>query len=212
MGCVLNIPGVGGTVGASSARHSRGEKSSSMSSVVLHLQLGEPRASTGESGLSGHSSCLLSRVQVLSYAHWARTDPHHSLGAPRLVQECSSSVCTQNTSLRVGQGEFQASLFPRDTGDSKIQLLKAEVSMGFPLGSVVKNLPANAGDTGLIPGSGRSSEGGHGNPLQYSCLGNPSDRGAWWATCEVSEDESRAAQRARSRSVVKSEGLGGCEL
>uniref|UniRef100_A0A452FEZ4 Succinate--CoA ligase [ADP/GDP-forming] subunit alpha, mitochondrial n=1 Tax=Capra hircus TaxID=9925 RepID=A0A452FEZ4_CAPHI len=83
--------------------------------------------------------------------------------------------------------------------------------MGFPLGSVVKNLPANAGDTGLIPGSGRSSEGGHGNPLQYSCLGNPSDRGAWWATCEVSEDESRAAQRARSRSVVKSEGLGGLQ-
>ena len=165
MGCVLNIPGVGGTVGASSARHSRGEESSSMSSVVLHLQLGEPRASTGESGLSGHSSCLLSRVQVLSYAHWARTDPHHSLGAPSLVQECSSSVCTQNTSLRVGQGEFQASLFPRDTGDSKIQLLKAEVSMGFPLGSVVKNLPANAGDTGLIPGSGRSSGQGNSNPL-----------------------------------------------
>ena len=47
---------------------------------------------------------------------------------------------------------------------------------------VVKNLPANAGDTGdmgLIPGSGRSSGGGQGNPLQYSCLENPTDRGAW---------------------------------
>ena len=49
---------------------------------------------------------------------------------------------------------------------------------------VVKNLPANAGDTGdagLIPGSGRSPGGGHGNPLQYSCQENPTDRGAWWA-------------------------------
>ena len=49
---------------------------------------------------------------------------------------------------------------------------------GFPGGSVVKNLPANAGDTGSIPGSGRSPGGEHGNPLQYSCLGNPMDRGA----------------------------------
>ena len=52
---------------------------------------------------------------------------------------------------------------------------------GFPGGSVVKNLPANAGDVDLIPGSGRSPGEGNGNPLQYSCLGNP-HRGAWWAT------------------------------
>ena len=47
---------------------------------------------------------------------------------------------------------------------------------------VVKNLSANAGDAGPIPGSGRSPGGGHGNPLQYSCLGNPMDRGTWRAT------------------------------
>ena len=47
---------------------------------------------------------------------------------------------------------------------------------------MVKNLPANAGDEGSIPGSGRSPGGGNGNPLQYSCLENPMDRGAWWAT------------------------------
>ena len=50
---------------------------------------------------------------------------------------------------------------------------------------VVKNLPANAratGDVGSIPGLGRSPGGGHGNPLQYSCLKNPIERGAWWAT------------------------------
>ena len=48
--------------------------------------------------------------------------------------------------------------------------------------SVVKNPPANSGDTGLIPGLGRSPGGGNGNPLQYSCWDNPTDRGAWWAT------------------------------
>ena len=50
---------------------------------------------------------------------------------------------------------------------------------------VVKNPPADAGDTGdsgSIPGSGKSPGGRHGNPLQYSCLENPMDRGAWWAT------------------------------
>ena len=45
-----------------------------------------------------------------------------------------------------------------------------------------KESACNAGDQGLIPGLGRSPGGGHGNPLQYSCLDNPMDRGAWWAT------------------------------
>ena len=51
----------------------------------------------------------------------------------------------------------------------------------FPCGLVVKNLPANAGDVGLIPGSGGSPGEGNGHPLQYSCLGNLMDRGAWQA-------------------------------
>ena len=46
---------------------------------------------------------------------------------------------------------------------------------------MVKNLPADAGDADLIPGSQRSPGKGNGCPLQYSCLGNPMDRGAWWA-------------------------------
>ena len=56
--------------------------------------------------------------------------------------------------------------------------------MGFLGGSAVKkkNLPANTGNVGLIPGSVRSPGEGNGNPLQYSCLGNPMDRGAWQAT------------------------------
>ena len=49
--------------------------------------------------------------------------------------------------------------------------------MGFPGGAVVKKLPANAGDMGLIPGSGRSSGVGNGNPIQYSCLGHPMEPG-----------------------------------
>ena len=56
---------------------------------------------------------------------------------------------------------------------------------GFPGGSVVKNPPVNAGDardTGSILGSGKSPGEGNGNPLQYSCLENPKDRGAWCAT------------------------------
>ena len=47
---------------------------------------------------------------------------------------------------------------------------------------MVKDPPANAGDTGSIPGSGRSPGEGNGNPLQYSCLGNPMDRSTWWVT------------------------------
>jgi len=53
---------------------------------------------------------------------------------------------------------------------------------GFPYSSVDKESACNAGDPGLIPGSGRSPGEGNGNPLQYSCLGNAMDRGAWQAT------------------------------
>jgi len=53
---------------------------------------------------------------------------------------------------------------------------------GFPGGSVVKNWPANAADLGSSPESGRSSGEGNGTLLQYPCLGNPMDRGAWWVT------------------------------
>ena len=56
------------------------------------------------------------------------------------------------------------------------------IFVDFPIGSVVKNPPTNAGDMGLIPESGRSLGEGNGNPLQYSCLENPPDRGAGWAT------------------------------
>ena len=56
------------------------------------------------------------------------------------------------------------------------------LSLGFLGGSDGKESACNAGDPSLIPGSGRSPGEGNGNPLQYSCLENPMDRGAWWAT------------------------------
>ena len=60
--------------------------------------------------------------------------------------------------------------------------------MGFPGDSDGKESACNAGDMNLIPGSGSSPGAGNGNPLQYSCLGNPLDRGAWWATvCGITE-------------------------
>ena len=67
-------------------------------------------------------------------------------------------------------------------------------------GTVVKNLPTNAGDTrelGLIAGSGRSPGVGNGNPLQYSCLENPTDRGTWWAKAhEVAKSQTQLSTRA----------------
>ena len=65
---------------------------------------------------------------------------------------------------------------------------------------IVKNPPASAEDirfAGLIPGSERFPVGGHGNPLQYSCLENPLDRGAWWATVHrVAKSQTRLKQHS----------------
>ena len=65
---------------------------------------------------------------------------------------------------------------------STIKCTRLKVLLGFPISSNGKESACNAGDLGLIPGLGRSPGEGHGNPLQCSCLENPMDRGAWWAT------------------------------
>ena len=65
--------------------------------------------------------------------------------------------------------------------DSTIHTMNNYGGLGLPWW-LLKNPPANAGVTGLIPGSGRSPREGNGNPLQFSCLGSPMDGGTWWAT------------------------------
>ena len=64
---------------------------------------------------------------------------------------------------------------------------------------MVKNLLANAGDVGLISGSERSPGGGKGNPPPYSCLGNPVDRGAWWAKVHGIAKESDTTERLKQQ-------------
>ena len=74
--------------------------------------------------------------------------------------------------------------------------------MGFPGGSEVKASACNAGDLGLIHGSGRSPGERNGNPLQYSCLENPMDRGAWQATVHrVAKSQTRLSDFALSLSL-----------
>ena len=101
----------------------------------------------------------------------------------------SSGMCV-NFFLRLPWGENSINLiyfrdnfteFLTGNGEKTSESAKA-VSFGecFPDGSVVKNLPANAGNAGSIPGSGRSPGKGNGNPLQYFCLGNPIDREPGW--------------------------------
>ena len=80
----------------------------------------------------------------------------------------------------------------RYTGSCLIHLQPQITKQVFPGGSVGKESSCNAGDPGSIPGSGRFSGEGNANPLQYSCLGNPMDRGAWWATVhEVAKSQTQ---------------------
>ena len=67
---------------------------------------------------------------------------------------------------------------------------------------MVKNPPAMQDDTGSVPGLGRSLGGGNGNPLQASCLGNPTNRGAWWATVHgVAESQTPLSDHTRTEGV-----------
>ena len=81
-----------------------------------------------------------------------------------------------------------------EEGDGLRRLGQPRASQGA---LVVKNPPAKAGDTGLTPGSGRSPGGGNGNPLQYTWLENPTDRGSWQATVHgVTKSRTRLSDRA----------------
>ena len=93
-------------------------------------------------------------------------------------------------------------------GDILYHLLMLGASQGE---RVVKSPPANAGDlrdSGLTPGLGRSPGGGHGNPLQYSCMENPKDRGAWWATVHgVTKSQSRSDLAAAAAATCQQKAI-----
>ena len=78
--------------------------------------------------------------------------------------------------------------------------------VAFQVVLVVKNPPANAGDACSILGSGRPS-GGHGNPLQYSCLENPMDRGAWWAAVHRVTKTQTQLKRLSTHAWMNLEGI-----
>ena len=108
-----------------------------------------------EKGMATHSSILAWRIP------WTE-EPS---GLPSMVSQ------------RVGHGDSWVGKFPWRSGR-----LPTPVFLGFPGGSDGKESACNAGDLDSIPGLGRSPGGGHGNPLQYSCLENPMDRESWRAT------------------------------
>ena len=75
--------------------------------------------------------------------------------------------------------------------------------MGFPGGTVIQNPPANAEDVSSVPGSGRSPGVGNGNALQYSCLENSMDRGAWWATVpELSKSLENSSSTQLKKKII----------
>ena len=99
-----------------------------------------------------------------------------------------------------GSGRMQQSLV--------LTLREVQGTLGFPEGTAVKNLPPNAGDsrdTVSIPGSGRSPGVGNDNPLQYSCLENPTDRGAWQPTLRKTA-KSRTQPSVHKRTHTQQEG------
>ena len=96
---------------------------------------------------------------------------------------------------------------------SEILLVHFSAISGFPGGSAGKEPACNAGDTidmGSIPGLGRSPGEGNGNPLQYSCLGNLMDRGAWRATFHGVEKSQIQLSSSRSKCLLSEYNLKGC--
>ena len=120
----------------------------------------------------------------LQLGAWKFTAPQKVAGAEevRLLSQTRNQV-SHNHFLAGDWVErswkFSKGLYPSGSRVGIVTPLQRHI--GFPGGSVVRNRPANAGDSGLIPGSGRSPGEENGNPLQYSCLGNLMDRGTWRA-------------------------------
>ena len=101
------------------------------------------------------------------------------------MQGCILAICQDRVAL-LGTRVYKGSTLRENT--KPLSKVVAAISTpfsyikGFPGGPMTKDPSANAGDAGSMPGSGRSLGRGRGNPLQYSCMKNPMDRGAWQAT------------------------------
>ena len=97
---------------------------------------------------------------------------------------------------------FQKTMSPGGKGWSFSVFIANHAIPGFPGGSDGKESTCNAGHLDSIPGPGRSPEEGNGNPLQYSCLENPRDRGAWWAAvCGFAQSQTWLKQLSSSSMV-----------
>ena len=101
--------------------------------------------------------------------------------SPEILKLISNEIKTELFLWEVGSMNTHFSKEQEYLNESTSPGFHVNVHMGFPGGSVVKNPRASAGDVGSVPGSGTSPGGGNGHLLQYSCLENSTDRGAWWA-------------------------------
>ena len=110
----------------------------------------------------------------------------------KMIQNLENKMASQINSLETRIEKMQER-FNKDLEEIK----------GFPGGSEVKASACNVGDLGSIPGLGRSPGEGNCNPLQYSCLENPMDRGAWWATVHgVAKSQTRLSDLTYGTSIV----------
>ena len=124
-----------------------------------------------------------------AHTHAGVSDSHGFLASLRVLRGTPTPIwCRSYLRFQITLSHHTTQ--PSLTSTSKLQFSLKErchiyrgtyMFLSFPGGSVVKNPPANAGNARSVSGLGRSPEGGNGNPLQYSCLGNPMDGGAWWA-------------------------------
>ena len=122
-------------------------------------------------------------------------EPSERSPYPALLNLCLQ-IAACNLPCREGDRQLQG----RQTWISQ----EPEQSKGFPSGSDSKESACHVGDPGSIPRLGRSPGGGHGNSLQYSCLENPMDRGAWWATAHgVAQSQTRLSDLAQHRAIKR---------
>ena len=162
--------------------------------MIVNVKWSFPTKSSGPCEIWPLPACLSSSFTHLSLLHPAFA-VSGKLQVPFHLRTFAfrSSLCPDCSSSNQVLPRTSSFLFwfqPKSQLLRESLLTKANESslvlywLGFPCSSVVKNLPANAGDagdTGLIPGLGKCSGKGNGNPLQYSCLGNPIGKGAWLA-------------------------------